>query len=73
MGFNKIVFIARILELLSQLSVKEKKIQDYCMCHLEYGLMKYSNTEMSNLEEESLNVMWEGRKGKCFGFQKYGS
>lgn len=43
------------------------------MHHLEYGLMEYSNTEMSKLEEKSLDVMWEGRKGTCFGFQKYGS
>lgn len=32
------------------------------MHHLEYGLTEYSNTEMNSLEEESLDVMWEGRK-----------
>lgn len=36
------------------------------MHYLEYGLKEYSDTEMSNLEEESFDIMWESRKSTCF-------
>lgn len=50
-----------------------KETQDCCVHHLEYSVPEHSNTEMNSLEEESLDVMWEGSKSSRLGVQKYGS
>lgn len=36
------------------------------MRHLECSSTEHSHTEMNNLEEQSLDAMWEGRKITCF-------
>lgn len=45
----------------------------YYMHHFEYSLTEDSSRERNNLEGESFDVMWEGRKSPCYGVQKYNS